>query len=92
MFEEIFARLDAERIHSVTLGSFRLPQGFHKTMQALYPDHWLLASGLTRLQGMVSYTEDIQVEMMSYCSEKLASHLPSERIHQYAVSGENTHV
>jgi spore photoproduct lyase len=87
MFESIFCRIDADRIHSVTLGSFRLPNEFHKNMLRLYPDHWLFSTGLSRQGGSVSYNDEIQQEMLGFCSDKLADYMPRELVYEYSVSG-----
>ncbi|HSN22888.1 MAG TPA: DNA photolyase, partial [Methylomicrobium sp.] len=43
LFEEVFARIDPDRLHSVSLGSFRLPDHFFRRMQKLYPNEKLFA-------------------------------------------------
>jgi len=57
LFEQVFTILDTTRLHSVSLGEFRMPLGFHKTLVKLYPDEELFAretrveEGLASLQG-----------------------------------------
>ena len=45
MIKLVFSQLDADLIDSVTLGGFRLPKGFYKTMHKLHPEHWLFSAG-----------------------------------------------
>jgi len=54
LFETVFAELDASKLHSVSLGEFRMPVGFHKTLVKLYPDENLFARETRVEEGMAS--------------------------------------
>jgi len=71
LFEQVFSRIDLNRLHSVSLGVFRLPESFFKKVHKLYPDEKLFASPLVSQQGMMSYQQELEQEMMHYCSELL---------------------
>lgn len=79
LFEEVFSLIDMEYLHSVSLGVFRLPEGYYKKMQKLYPDEKLFASPLEYHDGMVSYRQDLEQEMMEYCSEQLLNYIPKHK-------------
>ena len=64
MVDLVFSELDPGRIDSVTLGSFRLPKGYYKTMHRLYPEHWLFNAGLDEKEGMVVYRQEIEAEVL----------------------------
>jgi spore photoproduct lyase len=61
------------------LGVFRLPENFFKKVHKLYPEEKLFASPLISQQGMVSYKQELEQEMMQYCSELLLSYIPETK-------------
>ncbi|MFK7861718.1 MAG: radical SAM protein [Granulosicoccus sp.] len=71
MFDQVFDLLDMSAVHSVSLGVFRLPKGFHKKLVRLYPDAKLLAAPITARDGMMSYPEETEQTMRSFCQQKL---------------------
>ncbi len=71
LFTDLFQRLDRERLHSVTLGAFRLPAPYHRKILRLYPDEPLFATTLEPSNGMVSYKAPIRDEMIAFCEEEL---------------------
>ena len=91
MIEQIFTRLDANKIDSVTLGGFRLPKDFYKTMRRLFPEHWLFSAGLTENQGMVSYTPEIEHEVFAELQQQTLRFINSDRLYSYpAYQSQNT--
>ncbi len=72
-FARVFARLDADAIHSVTLGGFRLPRDHFRRMQALYPHEALFAGNLERRAGMVGYAAETEAEMLAWCETRIAA-------------------
>ncbi len=81
--QDVFTNLDIEKIDSVTLGGFRLPKGFYKSMQNMYPEHWLLSAGLTEHDGMVTYRQEIEEEALSTISKQILEHCPQEQLYTY---------
>ena len=71
-FEEVFSSLDMNTVHSISLGVFRLPKGFHKKLVRLYPDARLLAAPVVEHAGMVSYPPDTERAMRDFCMTALA--------------------
>lgn len=78
LYEQVFSRLDANAIHSVSLGVFRLPKGYFKTLHRLYPDEHLFAAPLEQNDGMISYRQDLEMEMKDYCHGALLTHISPE--------------
>ena len=70
-FHQIYAALGSRSIHSITLGSFRLPKIFHKNMKRLYPDEPLLINGLSLTNGQIAYEENLEKKMISWCENTL---------------------
>lgn len=78
LFRTIFQRLDISGLHSVSLGSFRLPKAFFRTIQRLYPEEKLFASPLEEISGVITYKRELHDNMLSYCREQLLQYIPSE--------------
>ncbi len=76
LYDSIFRVVDPQRLHSVSLGSFRLPRGFFRTMQRLYPDEALFAGPLRDDGGMVSYRPDLESALREFCSAELLRYIP----------------
>lgn len=77
LFAQVFSRIDINLLHSVSLGVFRLPDGYFKKIHKLYPEEKLLAGPLASRQGMMSYRQDIESGMLDYCSEQLLTYIPA---------------
>lgn len=54
LFKLVFSKLQAEKIHSVSLGEFRMPSEFYKNISKLYPDETLYAQPVVVQDGQVS--------------------------------------
>jgi spore photoproduct lyase len=77
MFQTVFSRINAEQIHSVSLGGFRLPETFFKNMIKLYPYEPLFAGPLDKNeQKMIAYRQDIEQEMLSFCEHRILQFTP----------------
>lgn len=79
-FEQVFARIDSKQLHSVSLGAFRMPQGFYRNMVKLYPKEKLFAGPLAESQPMVSYETELEQQMLAFCQEKLLQLMPEEKL------------
>lgn len=76
LFEQVFSVIDPDRLHSVSLGAFRLPLPYFKKMHRLYPEAKLFAGPLSQNNGMMTYRRELEQDMIQYCSEQLLSHIP----------------
>jgi spore photoproduct lyase len=79
LFEQVFSRIDLNLLHSVSLGVFRLPENFFKKVHKLYPEEKLFAGPLVSQKGMVSYKQELEQEMMHYCTEQLLNYIPADK-------------
>jgi spore photoproduct lyase len=75
-FKQVFAQIDITRLHSVSLGVFRLPAPYFKKMHKLYPEVPLFAGPLQQTKGMMTYASDIEAELLQFCSEQLLRYIP----------------
>ncbi len=79
LFEQVFASIDVDALHSVSLGVFRLPEQYFKKIHKLYPEERLFASPLQTASGMVSYRADLEQAMMADCTDMLLQHIPKAK-------------
>ncbi len=79
LFSQVFAKINLENLHSVSLGTFRLPEKYFKKIHKLYPDEKLFASPLSCQQGMVSYKTELEQQMMADCSSLLLDYIPQDK-------------
>ncbi len=75
LFEQVAATVDMSRVHSVSLGVFRLPKTFHKKLVRLYPDAKLLNAPIAPRDGMMSYPENVETTMREFCMQALNRHI-----------------
>jgi spore photoproduct lyase len=80
LFREIFSRLPADTIHSVSLGPFRLPRGFFNRMVRLYPEEPLFAGALAERAGLISYAPEVEAEMVDFCTRELLQYVDDDRL------------
>jgi spore photoproduct lyase len=76
LFDQVFSIIDPERLHSVSLGIFRLPESYFKKMHRLYPDAKLFAGPLRTHEGMMTYRQELEQDMIDFCSNQLLNHIP----------------
>jgi spore photoproduct lyase len=75
LFAQVFAVINVDTLHSVSLGVFRLPEQYFKKMHKLYPDAKLFASPLQTTNGMVSYRTELEQTMMADCETMLLNYI-----------------
>lgn len=76
LFDQVFSVIDPEKLHSVSLGTFRLPESYFKKMHKLYPEAKLFAGPINAAGGMVTYRQELEREMIEFCSSRLLNHIP----------------
>ena len=80
LFAQVFEHIDMALLHSVSLGSFRLPKSFYKTLSRLYPEEVLFASLPTETSaGMLTYRAAIRDELLSFCKTALLAYIPEHK-------------
>ncbi len=55
LFAEVFGRLDARTVHSVSLGEYRMPERFHRDIARQHPEEPLFARPVVRAGGLASF-------------------------------------
>ncbi len=71
LFDHVFSQLNAQTLHSVSVGAFRVPRDFFKRMTRLYPEEPLFSTAFTETDGMIGYETSLQESMLSYCTKAL---------------------
>jgi spore photoproduct lyase len=84
LLEQIFGVIDAQALHSVSLGSFRLTRDHFRSASRLYPEEPLFAQPMALDQGIVSYPREREREMIEFCETALLQHIPSQSYHPCA--------
>jgi len=88
MFDQVFSRLDCDLIHSVSLGTFRLPKPFHKKISRLYPEEPMFAVPMYQYNrgtakgesAMISYLPEMEHEMMEFSEKQILRWIDSDRL------------
>ena len=80
LFNQLMTALPAHSLHSVSLGAFRMPTGFFRSIQKLYPKEPLFSGKLEKKDGSISYRAEIERERISTCRSLLLSHIPKEKL------------
>lgn len=77
-YKEVFTSIDPQNIHSVSMGTFRVPKGVFKNMSRLYPEEKLFAHSLDETKETVTYQKEIESEMLSFCANQILNYIPKE--------------
>ena len=78
LFRDVFEKVNANQIHSVSFGAFRLPKGIYENMFRLHPDEKLFAGTLAERDGMISYPEPLEKKMVQPIRQKLMQYIPEK--------------
>ena len=86
LFQDIFSQIPREKIHSVSLGTFRMPTTFFKKMEKLHPQEKLFSGRLENRSGTVAYRQEIERERKETCLQLLLQHIPAQKIFNCEIS------
>ena len=76
LFKDVFSKINPLKLHSVSLGPFRLPKGIFKNIVNLYPDEKLFSHRLDETKATVSYHKELETEMIHFCTNELLKYIP----------------
>ncbi len=85
LFAAVFDALDPARLHSISLGVFRLPKSYFERVYRLYPEEPLFAGPQAESGGMISLPHEMESELLGYCREQLGRWIPEEISHLCSV-------
>ena len=76
LFADVFKNIDKKAVHSITLGPLRFPKAMFKKILDMNPRSKLLSDVLVLRGNKISYTNEIELEMQSFCIDLLNQHSP----------------
>jgi spore photoproduct lyase len=76
LLKTLFKQLPADQMHSVSLGSFRMPKQNFKIIHDLYPEEKILNQEFELINGMHSYPQHREQELMAFCEAALLQYIP----------------
>ena len=79
LFKRAFEMVDVNRLHSVSLGLFRLPKPIYETVYRLYPDEKLFAGPIEEQNGMCSYPKELEHQIYEFCLKELSRYVPAQK-------------
>lgn len=85
LLETVFKSIPLSAIHSVSLGSLRFPKQMFKDIFKLYPEEKLFSGPLFNNSGVVSYDQEIEEEMTSFCTKLINKHIDKSRIFKCSI-------
>ena len=80
LFDDIFSAISERDIHSVSLGTFRMPTSFFKKIEKLHPDEKLFAGRMESRSGTHAYRQQIEHERRDTCLRLLSKHIERSKI------------
>ncbi|MGK0296534.1 MAG: spore photoproduct lyase [Gammaproteobacteria bacterium] len=81
LFKDVFQLLNIDLIHSISIGTFRLPKTYFKELSEKYPEEKLFSSPLNESQDIVQYKPSIRTNLLDYCYNELLSYAPEHKIY-----------
>lgn len=82
LFNDVFRQINPDQLHSISVGAFRVPKRYFKTMTKLYPEEKLFAGPLVENNGMITYQNELQEEMLAWCTNIIADQISGCRFYQ----------
>lgn len=78
-FRKVFSSIKSN-IHSVTLGSFRMPNLFNKKLIKLYPNDSFFQNNLQKENNFITYEKQINRELLFFCKKEILKYLDSNKL------------
>ena len=75
LFELVFSRLDSRRLHSVSIGRFRMPADYFRNTLKLYPDEALFARETRTRNGVVALRHPDEASWLKRIETALFRHI-----------------
>jgi len=72
LFETVFSQVEVSGVHSVSAGSFRMPETFFRNMVKLYPKEKMFSSVANENKKMASYAEN-------FCEVNILKYIPQDK-------------
>lgn len=79
LFDQVFTELDTTQLHSITLGTFRMPSSIYKNMRELYPQEPLFYHQIENKTSHTGYSQAIEQELLTFCQKKILQYVSEEK-------------
>ena len=79
LFAHLFSSIDSNLIHSVSLGSFRLPKAYFRKVEKLYSDEKLFSSPMEEENNNIGYPAEIRENMLDFCKDTILEHIATDK-------------
>ena len=76
LFQDVFAHIPVESVHSISFGPMRFPKAMAETITRMYPEEPLFAGPMELRGSMVSYRQELEDGMMAFCRSELGKYVP----------------
>jgi spore photoproduct lyase len=90
LIDKLFARLNPDSVHSVSLGAFRVPVSYFKKMEKLYPEEPLFAGKFEKRGNFTGYRKEIEENRSEFCQNELLKYVPKEKLFLCETTGEDS--
>lgn len=80
-FDLVFNSIDQKKIHSVTIGTLRMPNNFFKRLIKNYPNEYNLFYETKQQKKLTTYDKDLNEEIISFCKKKIISYIDEEKLY-----------
>ncbi len=80
LLDEIFQSVQAEHIHSVSYGMFRLPKPFFRKMVRMYPEEKLFSMPLTEHDSQVSFGDKAEETSLAIVDAEIRKYIDKQNI------------
>ena len=80
LFDQLVKDFPLTSLHSVSLGSFRMPTSFFRKIEKLYPYEPLFAGKLNNKNNSTTYFPELEAKKLQICKTLLLERLPKEKL------------
>jgi len=82
LLDQVFTTIDPQKLHSVSLGNFRLTRDHFRKVARLYPEEPLFAQAMALDDGIISYPHQREQEMIECSDRVLVKYITSKCNHR----------
>ena len=79
-FQKIFKKINSHKIHSVTIGNFRMPKNYYKRFFKIQKNNSIFLQEMQNISNLVTVNEKIKKENTVFCLSEIAKYLPKNKI------------
>ena len=80
-FDSVFSSINQKKIHSVTIGTLRMPNNFFKKLIKNYPNEQNLFSETKQQNKLTTYNKGLNEEIIGFCKKKINSYIDKEKLY-----------